>query len=95
MTILEAFELFGLSASFRQLAEQVKQASAGAGEMLLSGWKRQVLTPRYRELALLHHPDRGGDPALMARLNLAYELLQGFKLTRTRKTRLRISRVRL
>jgi len=43
---------------------------------------RQVLGPvaqsvadvklRYRELALQHHPDRGGNPALMAEINRAY-----------------------
>ena len=30
----------------------------------------------YHKKARLHHPDRGGDPAAMARLNVAYELLR-------------------
>lgn len=29
----------------------------------------------YRRLALLHHPDRGGDPVVMARINSAYSYL--------------------
>lgn len=32
-----------------------------------------VIRERYRELARLHHPDRGGDPIKMQRLNEAYE----------------------
>ena len=31
---------------------------------------------RYRELAMRHHPDRGGDPAAMRRLNDAYERIR-------------------
>jgi hypothetical protein len=32
-----------------------------------------LLRTRYRHLAAEHHPDRGGSPALMAELNVAYE----------------------
>lgn len=28
---------------------------------------------RYKELAMLHHPDRGGDTAIMQQINLEYE----------------------
>jgi nucleoside-diphosphate-sugar epimerase len=31
---------------------------------------------RYRELALKHHPDRGGDPTEMRRLNEAYQRIR-------------------
>jgi len=31
---------------------------------------------RYRELALRHHPDRGGDPAQMRRIARAYEAIR-------------------
>lgn len=36
------------------------------------GAARESITERYRELARQHHPDRGGDPALMSRINAAY-----------------------
>lgn len=36
------------------------------------GASRERLTQRLRELALLHHPDRGGTVAQMARINQAY-----------------------
>lgn len=35
---------------------------------------RAALDARLRELAREHHPDRGGDPAVMAAINAAYEL---------------------
>jgi curved DNA-binding protein CbpA len=31
---------------------------------------------QYRRLARLHHPDRGGDPRTMARINDLYEQLR-------------------
>lgn len=33
----------------------------------------QLLKARYRTLAAEHHPDHGGNPTLMAELNIAYE----------------------
>ena len=38
---------------------------------------------RYRELALLNHPDKGGDPLKMCEINLAYKKVLEF-LTRRR-----------
>ncbi len=32
-----------------------------------------IITTRFRELARTHHPDRGGDPNEMVRINAAYE----------------------
>jgi hypothetical protein len=37
------------------------------------GCPRTTITDRYRDLARAHHPDRGGDPALMAAINAAYQ----------------------
>ncbi|MGZ4107580.1 MAG: DnaJ domain-containing protein [Tumebacillaceae bacterium] len=31
----------------------------------------------YRELATLHHPDKGGDPTLFNAVQKAYKLLEG------------------
>ncbi|HEY0839019.1 MAG TPA: J domain-containing protein [Vulgatibacter sp.] len=36
---------------------------------------------RYRELALLHHPDRGGDAGQMARIARAYEAIRSGRAT--------------
>lgn len=33
----------------------------------------EVVQARYRQLAMKHHPDRGGDQDLMSRINAAYE----------------------
>ena len=38
---------------------------------------------RFRELALQHHPDRGGDPARMRRILGAYETIRRGKSCRT------------
>ena len=38
----------------------------------------------YRQLALAHHPDTGGDPEAMRRLNEAYQLLKQRVLSRIR-----------
>lgn len=37
---------------------------------------RKTVERRYRELALMHHPDRGGDESVMARINHAYGVLK-------------------
>jgi hypothetical protein len=39
---------------------------------LLRGTPRDAIDARYRSLARAHHPDRGGDPAVMAAINAAY-----------------------
>lgn len=39
---------------------------------LARGTQRDVIDARYRSLAREHHPDRGGDPAIMASINTAY-----------------------
>lgn len=36
---------------------------------------RTEIREAYQRLARLHHPDRGGDPAEMARINRAYAIL--------------------
>jgi hypothetical protein len=36
------------------------------------GSSRAAIDARFRELARSHHPDRGGDPAVMASINAAY-----------------------
>lgn len=41
---------------------------------LSPGASRDALTERYRELARIHHPDKGGDPSLMASINDAYRV---------------------
>lgn len=41
----------------------------------LEAWKRDELEPRWRALAREHHPDRGGDPDRMARVNDAHDVL--------------------
>jgi hypothetical protein len=48
-----------------------------ASKLLNIPWpsSEQVIRRRQRELALQHHPDRGGDPAVMARLNKAASTL--------------------
>lgn len=40
------------------------------------GARGDIVRARYRELAVKHHPDRGGDPAMMAAINRAYEEAQ-------------------
>ncbi len=42
------------------------------GVLGISKSTRAALDARYRELALQHHPDRGGDPTIMAAINAAY-----------------------
>jgi hypothetical protein len=42
---------------------------------LLPGAPLEVVKAAYRALALRHHPDRGGSPEVMQRLNTAYEAL--------------------
>lgn len=42
---------------------------------LLPSAPPEVVKAVYRTLALLHHPDRGGDTAAMQRINAAYEEL--------------------
>lgn len=37
---------------------------------------KETLTARYRVLAMEHHPDRGGDTAVMAAINAAYAYLR-------------------
>ena len=36
------------------------------------GASKAAISERYRELAMEHHPDRGGDSARMATINAAY-----------------------
>lgn len=43
----------------------------------LEAWKRDVLQPRFKQLARELHPDRGGDTAAMAKVNAARDLLEG------------------
>lgn len=38
-----------------------------------NGAQPDVIKAAYRKLAAEHHPDRGGDPARMAAINLAYQ----------------------
>jgi len=33
---------------------------------------RDFIQSKYRGLAAIHHPDKGGDPATMAQINEAY-----------------------
>lgn len=47
------------------------------GVLGLRATSKAALDARYRELARQHHPDRGGDPAVMASINAAYELARG------------------
>jgi len=37
--------------------------------------RSQEVRQRYKELALKHHPDRGGDNAVMQEINLQYEAI--------------------
>ena len=39
----------------------------------------EIITRRYRELATIHHPDKGGDPATFIRIRQAYETLSQSK----------------
>lgn len=38
--------------------------------------KSEAINQRYRELAALHHPDKGGDSATFIRIRQAYEILK-------------------
>lgn len=52
------------------------------------------LKARFRELARIHHPDRGGDAATFRRLQGAYALLQAELAAPTRTPRPRVARGR-
>ncbi len=41
-----------------------------------AGARADEIKARYRELAMRHHPDRGGDPEQMRRVNEAYRQLR-------------------
>lgn len=66
------------------LNNQLKQKSSGCTDSLcdldILGYERepssQELRKRYKSLASLHHPDKGGSKAMMQRLNDAYEKLR-------------------
>lgn len=44
------------------------------------GTPLEQIRSRYRELALTHHPDRGGDPAAMRRFASAYDRVRSASL---------------
>ncbi|ODY21361.1 J domain-containing protein [Vibrio parahaemolyticus] len=66
------------------LNNQLKQKSSGCTDSLcdldILGYEiepsSQELRKRYKSLASLHHPDKGGSKAMMQRLNDAYEKLR-------------------
>ncbi len=42
---------------------------------LIPGAPLEVIRAAHRALAMIHHPDRGGDSAKMSEINVAYEVL--------------------
>jgi hypothetical protein len=62
---------------------QVKMEEAGrlfgVAWKELKAMKREALTRRYRQLALKHHPDCGGDPQTFIQLTTLYEALMDRK----------------
>lgn len=57
------------------IPELVEQGDAWAILWLRPGAPPEVIKAAYRTLAVLHHPDHGGDKTTMQRINLAYERL--------------------
>ena len=55
--------------------EQQKPVSPWAMLWLREGAPKEVVHAAYRALALLHHPDVGGNTEQMQEINLAYETL--------------------
>ena len=65
--LLEKFWTLYISADDRLEALTVLELDAEACEASINR--------RYRELAAIHHPDKGGDPAVFIRIRQAYETL--------------------
>jgi len=54
----------------------------------------ETVRARFKELALQHHPDRGGDPETMRRLILAYDQIRSGKRVAAPPTLVQTSSVR-
>lgn len=65
---------------YQQYAQYAQPATAGLADAYAVLWLRPgappaVVRAAYRALAARHHPDAGGDPGVMRRLNAAYAAL--------------------
>ncbi|QFI56202.1 DNA-J related domain-containing protein [Aeromonas simiae] len=69
--IAHLLETFWLSYAGQRSDEERRRALAELG--LAADVDERTLRRRWRELALRHHPDRGGDAATFIRLRLAWE----------------------
>ena len=49
-----------------------KQTTSYPLTWLEAGWSLNEIGQRYRNLAMEHHPDKGGDQEQMARINRAW-----------------------
>ena len=72
------FKVRGPARATAQRSARLNSALDGAYEALWlkPGAPRRVVKAAYRSLAARNHPDVGGDPAAMLRLNRAYETLR-------------------
>lgn len=60
-----------------RLAMSVQEAKDALGFKTTDEPTKEQISKAYKNLALKHHPDRGGDPAKMVELNVAKDVLEG------------------
>lgn len=77
MDVVDAFGLLGIP--IQQRAAQREISTQAQAEAFLEEQRTEALKT-YRERAKLAHPDRGGDPKVMAMLNAAKEEVEAAKI---------------
>jgi hypothetical protein len=77
-----ALRLMGLIEQAERLRQLIGSSRSEATADRLSGAFRTLARRRYRELALIWHPDLGGDPDVMKQINAAWALVDGLRFER-------------
>lgn len=73
---LRRIDRYGVGTLYQAFAGYQKQLPGGESWWIVLGFEQpptswSVVESRHSELATKHHPDRGGDPATMAKINAA------------------------